>query len=796
MIIERPKPEAAGHPTADACRLAAIVESSNDAIIGKTLDGRITSWNHAAQTLFGYTAAEAVGRSVQMLIPADCQQEEMNILAKLARGIRVPAFDTVRLTRSGRRLAVSVTVSPILNEYGVVIGASKIARDISQARRTEAALRVSEARLRFIIESVQIGDWDLDLATGGAHRSLLHDRCFGYEVLQPEWSYDIFLRHVHADDRAEVERQFHLANSEGTDWRVECRVVWPDASIHWIRVIGNTRNEANATGRMLGIVIDITQQKIAKEEQRIAAAYSRSLIEASLDPLVAISPQGKITDVNEASVEATGIARAQLVGHDFSDFFTAPAQARIGYQQAFSQGLVRDFPLAIRHASGRVMDVLFNAAVYKDELGTVRGVVAAARDVTERKRLDQVLQASSAALERAKSTAEKANLAKSDFLSSMSHELRSPLNAILGFAQLLDSASPALTAPQQDSVHQILKAGWYLLELINEILDLALIESGKLSLSPEPVCLAEVLHDCEAMIEPQARKSGISLAFPTLDQTWFVHADRMRMKQIFVNLLSNAIKYNRVGGHVEITCRAIGPGRTRIGFRDSGAGLSAEELAQLFQPFNRLGQEVGAEEGTGIGLVVSKRLVEAMGGAIGAQSTVGVGSHFWIELNTASAPKTALDAEQQAPGAPAAVHSRTQRRTLLCIEDNPANLLLVERMLERRSDIHLISASNGDHGIELARSRRPDAILMDINLPGISGFTALALLAQDAATARIPVIALSANAMPRDIANGMAAGFFRYLTKPVKIDEFNATLDLALEKTNAAVPSAPEEQAT
>jgi len=398
----------------------------------------------------------------------------------------------------------------------------------------------------------------------------------------------------------------------------------------------------------------------------------------------------------------------------------------------------------------------------------------------EQERLDQSLRDTNLALQEAKTAADRANLAKSEFLSNMSHELRSPLNAILGFAQLIDSGSPSPTPAQQDSLDQILQAGWYLLELINEILDLALIESGKLSLSPEPMLLDEVLADCQAMIEPQARQSGIRLNFIAAEVPIFVRADRTRVKQVFVNLLSNAIKYNRVGGSVEVRCSVRAGGQVRIAFQDTGGGLSAEKLAQLFQPFNRLGQEGGVEEGTGIGLAVSKQLVELMGGVIGVESTEGAGSLFWVELQAAAAPQlvealptpTAHASAEALPGVP--------QRSVLCVEDNPANLTLVARLLARRSDLRLLSARDGRRGVELAHSAQPDVILMDINLPGISGLTALKILLDNPATAHIPVIAMSANAMPRDIAKGLEAGFFRYLTKPIKVKEFMDTLDLAL----------------
>lgn len=399
----------------------------------------------------------------------------------------------------------------------------------------------------------------------------------------------------------------------------------------------------------------------------------------------------------------------------------------------------------------------------------------------ERARLDQALQDRNAELETAKSLAEKANLAKSDFLSSMSHELRTPLNAILGFTQLLESGTPLPTPTQQRNLEQILKAGWYLLELINEILDLALIESGKATLSHEPVALAEVMLECRSMVDPQAQKRGIVMTYPHFAIPYFVSADRTRLKQVLINLLFNAIKYNKPEGAVTVEYQPIPPGSIRINIRDTGKGLTAEQMLQLFQPFNRLGKETGTEEGTGIGLVVTKRLVELMGGTIGADSTVGVGSVFWFELNLTAAPSLATQATGQATLALPVVADGTPHRTILYVEDNPANLELVEQLIARRPDLRLLSAAEGNLGIEFARVYQPAAILMDINLPGISGLEAMKILHADPATAHIPIIALSANAVPHDIQKALDTGFFDYLTKPIKVKQFMSTLDRALK---------------
>ncbi len=523
------------------------------------------------------------------------------------------------------------------------------------------------------------------------------------------------------------------------------------------------------------------EQKLLDQRLRDQQFYTRSLIESNIDALMTTDPAGIITDVNKQMEALTGCSRDELIGAPFKNYFTDPERAEAGIKRVLSGNKVTDYELTARARDGKETVVSYNATTFHDRDRKLQGVFAAARDVTERKHFEQTLQENNVELERAKAAAEKANLAKSDFLSSMSHELRSPLNAILGFAQLMISETPPPTPSQLASIDPILRAGWYLLELINEILDLAQIESGRLALSLEPTSLSEVMLECQGMIEPQGQKRGIAMTFPSFAVPCFIEADRTRLKQVIINLLSNAIKYNRANGTVVVECNPSGPDRIRISVRDTGAGLPPEMLTQLFQSFNRLGRETTAEEGTGIGLVMSKRLVELMGGTIAVESTVGVGSVFWFELNVAAAPGLGVEPAESA----AMVHTQVRHgmplRTLLYVEDNPANLQLVEQLIARRADLRLLGARDGIVGIQLARDHQPEVILMDINLPGLSGIEALRILREDPATAHIPVVALSANAMPRDIEKGLQAGFFRYLTKPIKITEFMQTLDLALE---------------
>jgi len=480
-------------------------------------------------------------------------------------------------------------------------------------------------------------------------------------------------------------------------------------------------------------------------------------------------------EVNPAFAIQAGVSN--VVGKTLRQAFPdLTEQWYVTYDTILDTGEPSRFELELS-AGGPVLELY----AFRVEGETQGRVAVIFKDISLRTRVDSDLKDALAA-------AEKANRAKSDFLSSMSHELRTPLNAILGFAQLVDSGTPAPTSEQKRSMDQIIKAGWYLLELINEILDLALIESGRLTLSKEPVSLMEVMLECQAMIEPQAQKRGISLSVPRLEAPYFVEADRTRVKQVLINLLFNAIKYNTVGGAVALECTLALPHSIRVSVRDTGVGLTEEQLGQLFQPFSRLGKEASAEEGTGIGLVVTKRLVELMGGSIGVSSEAGVGSMFWIEMGLTAAPLLTVLETEHAVGARATAPDGRPLHTLLYVEDNPANLELVEQLIARRTDLRLISAPDGNSGIEFARSFLPEVILMDINLPGISGIQTLSTLRADPATAHIPVVALSANASPHDIEKGLAAGFFLYLTKPIKINQFMEALDAALDcaQTTAA----------
>ncbi len=624
---------AAVRAAAESSRLSAIVESSEDAIISKTLEGRITSWNGAAEAMFGYSADEAIGQPVQMLLPPEREAEEMRILADLAQGRRLPAFDTVRRAKDGRLLDVSITISPIRDARGRVVGASKIARDVTQARRVALALRESEARLRFTLESAQIGDWDLELSTGVAHRSKRHDQCFGYEEYAGNWGLETFLSHVHPDDGAEVERGFRHAVSELKDWRAECRVVWPDASVHWISVAGSLRTEAGKATHMLGIVIDITTQKLAED-------------------------------------------------------------ARL----------------------------------------TAQRLEAENRQIQEASRL------------------------KSQFLANMSHELRTPLNAVIGFAELMHSGAVRPDSPKHhEYVGHIASSGHHLLQLINDVLDLSKVESGKFEFYPEAVQLPQLVHEATDILHTAIQRKRIHLGVEIEPSLGELQLDPSRLKQVLYNYLSNAIKFSHEGGRVTVRARPQGPLHFRLEVEDEGVGIAATDLQRLFVEFQQLDASYSKQhQGTGLGLALTRRLVEAQGGSVGVRSEPGHGSVFHVLLarNPGATPGPA-------PQAPA-----IDERLLLIEGDSPEHLRMAR--LLREAGFRVDAAASGNDALALALRQAYAAITLELMLPEQHGLSVLDRIRREGPSPGAPVRGMSMATEP-----GASARFAiaNVLCKPIRTAE-------------------------
>jgi len=391
--------------------------------------------------------------------------------------------------------------------------------------------------------------------------------------------------------------------------------------------------------RVHQIELEMQNEELRRTQVNLAAAQARYFDLFDLAPVgyCVVSEAGLIRQANLTATTLLGVPRGTLIKQPFSRFIHKADQDVYYFsrKQLLATHEPQSCDLRMLKQDGTQFWARLVNTFAQDPTGAPLLRVTLT-DITERVRLREALQEKNTELMRAKSAAEDATLAKSNFLSNMSHELRSPLNAILGFAQLLQADGTQQTVTQKDNIEQIIKAGWYLLSLINELLDLPLVESGKLQLSIAPMSLDEVILECESMMLPKAKSYGLALHSCRFESPCVVLADRTRVKQIMINLISNAIKYNREGGSVVLECTLKSAERVRIGVKDTGAGLSPEKLAQLFQPFNRLGRENTGEEGTGIGLVMTKRLTELMGGSIGVESVEGVGSEFWVELIRAS----------------------------------------------------------------------------------------------------------------------------------------------------------------
>jgi len=802
----------------------AIFNSANFSSIATDEKGVIQIFNVGAERMLGYAAADVVNK----ITPADISDPQELIararalslelstsirpgfealVFKASRGIE-DIYELTYIRKDGSRFPAVVSVTALRDDEGDILGYLLIGTDNSARKRAEEALLKAGALQSAIFNSANFSSIATDAKGVIQIFNVGAERMLGYaaaDVMNQVTPADI------SDPKELIARakalsaELHTPIAPGFEALVfkASRGIEDIYDLTYIRKDGSRlpalvsvtalRDAAGAIIGYLLIGTDNTARKLVEAEQKVLDQrlrdqqfYTRSLIEANTDSIMTTDAGGIITDVNRQMEALTGCTRDELIGAPYKGYFTDPERAETSVKLVLSNKRLTDFELTARSRTGKETTVSYNATTFYNREGKLQGMFAAARDITERKRLDQLLQDKNVELESAKLNAEKANLAKSEFLSSMSHELRSPLNAILGFAQLMESESPPPTPSQTESVSQILQAGWHLLKLIDEILDLAKVESGQVPMSREPVAMALVMAECQSMLEQLAHQRGLTMHFPTFDQPLFVLADRTRVKQVLLNLLSNAIKYNVQGGTIDVTCTETAPGRIRTTVRDSGVGLRADQVSQLFQAFNRLGQESGPEQGTGIGLVVAKQLVELMGGSIGVESTVGTGSAFWFELVGVAEPSLSTHGQDGAILIKPFWASPTRTRTLLYVEDNPANLKLVEQIVARNPAIRLLTAVTGPSGVEMAVEFKPDVILMDINLPGINGYQALALLRADPATAHIPVIALSANAMQRDIDMGLKAGFLRYIPKPIRVSEFTEAITVALNQAPPA----------
>jgi len=778
--------------------LAAIVESSDDAIIGKDLNGVVTSWNRGAENLFGYSAPEMIGQSILRVIPAELESEEDDILDRLRRGEKIDHYETVRQRKDGSRIDVSVTISPINDRAGHIAGASKVARDISERRRADERLAwlasLPEHNPNPVIE-VDLDAKQIHFANPGALRHF------------PDL-LSIGVRHPVFPDLEPIREQL-LSGGTG--------VVKQESAVG-DRTFVMSVIVPPATRRLRFYCTEIT----ALKKSEAALIRERNFIAAVVDTIgsvvVVLDSAGRVASTNRAFEALTGYGSDEIKGLEGIRLLTFPEETQTSLTRAQRLQENKGTTTSITHLrakDGTKYRVEWISTCILDQNGEIEYVVATGTDLTESFRLEQELRNSRDELEirvaertaelattnrllqreivdrrlaisalkeavgqieAARAEADRANLAKSEFLSSMSHELRTPLNAILGFGQILEE--PDSEAYMRECVGHIMKGGRHLLDLINEVLDIARVETGHLQVSTEPIGLAEIVPDVCSLVSRLAAERGIRLENNLSHfANHFVLADRQRLKQILLNLLANAIKYNREGGSVEIFLGAETPGRISIGIRDTGPGISPQNLSKLFTPFERLGAANSAVEGTGLGLALSRRLVEAMDGIIRVESELGHGSVFTIELPRADSPKLPEATETNAAGPIGGVAPGARLYTVLCIEDNPSNLRLIEVIFGSRPGFKLLTAIQGSIGLDLARQHAPDVILLDLNLPDMNGKEVLKRLAQTESTRAIPVIVVSADATAERMTDLLDAGAKAFLTKPLNVNQLFETLD-------------------
>jgi PAS domain S-box-containing protein len=748
--------------------LQSIFEAGSvPTLIARVVDGTILLANPACLRMLGRDGDAIAGRALEDVglwtpaqrrgLVAQAAREQgcardVDVEVRTPRGATRPLLATVEMVRrDGEQCLVGTFYEP------------------TERHLQQAWLRESDERFRQVTENIQQCFWLRDVdpptvlyaspgvePTFGVSREEFYRNPLALQAL------------IHPDDRDMV-----LARRDGMTGPddLEFRIVRPDGETRWIRTrSAPVVTEHGRITRLAAVSEDVTDERELREALRVSEHQFRLLVDGVADyAIVMLDTEGRVTGWNTGAQRIKGYSAGEIIGRHFSVFYP-PELLDAGRPQreldaALATGRYQEEGERMRKDGSRFWADVTLTPIH-DEDGELRGFAKVTRDITERQQAEAVVR-------RAKEEAERANNAKSEFLSRMSHELRTPLHAILGFGELLRRGD--LRVEQRDNLEQIAKAGRHLLDLINEVLDLSRIERGELGLSLEPVHAGELVHEMLALAMPLAAARSVTVRAPSAeDLEIHVRADRQRLRQVLLNLLSNAVKYNREGGEVRLACTRLGGSKVRIEVGDTGAGIAASDLARVFDPFERLGAEETDVEGTGLGLALSKRLVEAMGGEIGVDSAVGAGTRLWLELPAAAAPHARRGpATRPAPGA----RKRGPARTVLYVEDNPSNIKLVETILAERPEVTLIVATQGAGVVELVREHRPALVLLDLNLPDVSGEEVLGRLRRNARTAHVPVVMVSADATPSQIVRMRRAGAEDYLTKPFGLERFLAVID-------------------
>jgi PAS domain S-box-containing protein len=770
---------------------SAIFNSANFSSIATDAKGVIQIFNVGAERMLGYASADVMNK----ITPADISDPQEVIarakvlsvelgtpispgfealVFKASRGIE-DIYELTYIRKDGSRFPAVVSVTALRDAQNVIIGYLLIGTDNTARKQAEAALLKAGALQSAIFNSANFSSIATDAKGVIQIFNVGAERMLGYaaaDVMNKITPADISdPQEVIARAKAlSVELETPIAPgfealvfkaSRGIEDIYELTYIRKDGS-RFPAVVSVTalRDAHNAIIGYLLIGTDNTVRKQVEAEQKILDQrlrdyqfYTRSLIESNIDAIMTTDPSGIVTDVNKQMELLTGCTRDELIGAPFKNYFTDPERAEAGIKLVLSERKVTDYELTARARDGKETVVSYNATTFYDRDRRLQGVFAAARDVTERKRLDQVLQEKNAELG-------QAGRLKDEFLANMSHELRTPLNAILGLSEaLLEQVSGSLTPRQVKSLTTISTSGVHLLELINDILDLSKVEAGKLELSPEVVTMQEFCESCLLFVRTQAMHKHIDVAFEPDGRVAKFSADPKRLKQILVNLLTNAVKFTPEGGRIGLTVAAPEGGDVvRFTVWDTGIGIAPENARKLFHAFTQIDSGLSrAQEGTGLGLALVAKLVELHGGNVALESELGQGSRFIVTL-----PQIATTAPALAPAPPGNTDRRNYRRALV-IEDDPTSGAILVKYL---ADLGLDSVLHvrGEESVEAVLRERPDVILLDIMLPGESGWVVLAQLKARPDTRDIPVIVISVVDEPQ---KSRALGAAAHFTKPV-----------------------------
>lgn len=725
------------------------------------VNGEIIYANEKFCEVSGYTTRELIGRNHRIIKSGLHPKEFFAEMWQTITAGRIWHGEVCNRKKNGDLYWVKTSVVPFIDAFGLPYQYVSIRTDISDVKEKELHLNRSQ-------EFANIGSWDWNIRDGGLSWSDSLSRLFGHADGNIGHTYENFLNAIHPEDLQMVREAIGNCVERGMAYHIEHRCVWPNGAVHWLLQSGDVvRDASGRPHHMLGLVQDIT----ARKEAELGLLESNALLEEAqaLARMGSweIDPQSRNMRWSAEMYRIFGQNRLRFTPgphafesaahpEDVDRLLQAEDRLKITGNMDIVYRIIRgDGAVRYVHELAHVLDGT------KPGLGHIRGTL---QDVTEMKMAEQAMQ-------QAKEAAESASQAKSEFLASMSHELRTPLNAILGFAQLF-SLDAQLPQEVRNNSKQIERAGRHLLSLVNDMIDLARIESGRLELTMQMVNLKEVVCDSINLVQSLANDRETQIVLMQCgDMDITLQADFNRLRQALINLLTNAIKYNRPKGRIHVLCEVVA-GNVHIAITDSGMGIPQEKQGRIFHAFDRLGEERGKVEGTGIGLVITKSLVEAMGGSIGFESVEGKGSTFWMEFalgDNGSGAETGGYQALQKDTEPLSGEAKMGKRLVLYIEDNQMNMRLMQQIFASRKEWELIGAENAETGITMARANLPSIILMDINLPGMDGFAALSILREDAQTAHIPVVALTANAMKGDRERGLDAGFADYLTKPLDI---------------------------